>query len=67
MPASVWTDLVRIHYPNTGWVRLGHDTVSALAAYKSARGMLDFEEAVATLLAETPQLTPPPPTPEEVR
>ncbi len=67
MPASVWTDLIRIHYPNTGWVRLGHDTVSALAAYKSARGMLDFEDAVATLLAEAPQLTPPTPAPEEVR
>jgi hypothetical protein len=67
MPVAVWNDLVRIHYPNAGWVRLGHDTVSALAAYKSARGMLDFEDAVTTLLAEAPQLTPPTPAPEEVR
>ncbi len=35
-------------------MRLGHDTVAALAAYKSARGMLDFEDAVTTLLAEAP-------------
>ena len=67
MPVTVWSDLVRIHYPNAGWVRLGHDTVAALAAYKSARGMLDFEDAVTTLLAEAPQPAQPTPQPEEVR
>jgi hypothetical protein len=56
-----------MHYPNAGWVRLGHDTVSALAAYKSARGMVDFEDAVTTLLAEAPQVSMPTPQPEEVR
>jgi hypothetical protein len=63
MPVAVWSDLIRQHYPNAGWVRLGHDTVTALAAYKSARGMLDFEDAVATLLAQAR----PTPQPEEVR
>ncbi|MDT5325175.1 MAG: hypothetical protein QOF25_2327 [Mycobacterium sp.] len=67
MPVSVWNDLIRMHYPNAGWVRLGHDTVSALAAYKSARGMLDFEDAVTTLLAEATQVSMPTPQPEEVR
>lgn len=65
MPVSVWTDLIRMHYPNAGWVRLGHDTVAALAAYKSERGMLDFEDAITTLLAEAPKAAVP--TPEEVR
>ena len=63
MPVAVWSDLVQLHYPNAGWVRLGHDTVTALAAYKSARGMLDFEDAVATLLAHARST----PHPEEVR
>jgi Family of unknown function (DUF6084) len=67
MPVAVWNDLIRMHYPNAGWVRLGHDTVSALAAYKSARGMLDFEDAVTTLLAEAPEASMPTPQPEEVR
>lgn len=67
MPVTVWHDLVRFHFPNTGWVRLGHETVSALAAYKSARGMLDFEDAVATLLAEASEDAPQTPAPEEVR
>lgn len=59
LPVSVWNDLTRQHYPNAGWVRLGHDTVAALAAYKSARGMLDFEDAVTTLLAEASRVSPP--------
>ncbi|MFI5507044.1 DUF6084 family protein [Mycobacterium sp. NPDC051804] len=67
MPVSVWNELVRIHYPNAGWVRLGHDTISALAEYKSARGMLDFEDAVTTLLTEAPRVTERICAPEEVR
>lgn len=51
LPVSVWHDLIHQHYPNTGWVRLGHDTVTALTSYKSERGMLDIDEAVTSLLA----------------
>jgi hypothetical protein len=50
MPVSVWRDLISLHYPNSGWVRLGHDTVTTLAAYKSERGLLSLDEAVTALL-----------------
>lgn len=50
MPVAAWRDLIRQHYPNAGWVRLSHETVAALAAYKSARGLLSIEDAVAALL-----------------
>jgi hypothetical protein len=50
MPVPVWRELIRQHYPNTGWVRLPHDTVAALAAYKSTRGLLSIEDAVTALL-----------------
>ncbi|OBC02319.1 DUF6084 family protein [Mycobacterium sp. 852002-40037_SCH5390672] len=50
MPVTVWRDLVAQHYPNSGWVRLSHETVAALAGYKSAHGMLDFDHAVTSLL-----------------
>ncbi|MGH3966877.1 MAG: DUF6084 family protein [Mycobacterium sp.] len=49
MPVSVWKGLIRQHYPNTGWVRLAHDTSAALAAYKSARGLLSLDDAVTEL------------------
>jgi hypothetical protein len=52
MPITVWRDLIAQHYPNTGWVRLSHDTVAALSRYKSARGMLDLDHAVTTLLSD---------------
>jgi len=50
LPVSVWQDLMQRHYPGAGWVRLDHDTVAALAAYRSAHGMLGFDEAVTALL-----------------
>ncbi len=50
MPVTVWRELIAQHYPNTGWVRLSHDTIAALAGYKSAHGLLDLECAVAALL-----------------
>lgn len=52
VPVSVWRDLMDQHYPNSGWVRLGHDTVEALAAYKSEHGMLGFDDAITSLVTE---------------
>jgi hypothetical protein len=51
MPVAVWRDLIARHYPNTGWLRLNHETITALAAYKSAQGLLDLDYAVTSLLA----------------
>lgn len=50
LPVSVWRHLIELHFPNTGWVRLNHDTVDALVAYKSAHGMLGLDDAVTALL-----------------
>jgi hypothetical protein len=50
MPVSVWRDLIAQHYPNTGWLRLSHDAVEALATYRSSRGLLSFDDAIASLL-----------------
>lgn len=52
MPVAVWRDLMAQHYPNTGWVRLSHDTIGALARYKSARGLLDLDHAITELIVE---------------
>ena len=50
MPVAVWRALIAQHYPDTGWVRLRHETAAALARYKAARGLLDLDGAVASLL-----------------
>jgi hypothetical protein len=53
MPVSVWRDLIQQHYPNTGWLRLDRETIDALVAYRSARGLLSFDDAVTSLLADS--------------
>ena len=50
MPVSAWRDLIAQHYPNAGWLRLDHDTINALAAYRSTHGLLSFDEAITSLL-----------------
>jgi hypothetical protein len=55
MPVSVWHDLIDLHFPNTGWVRLDHDTIRALVAHKSAHGMLGLDAAITALLETTVQ------------
>ena len=42
---------MQLHYPNTGWLRLNRDTLDALSAFKSARGLLSFDDAITSLLA----------------
>ncbi|OCB56300.1 hypothetical protein A9X02_08840 [Mycobacterium malmoense] len=50
MPVAVWRQLMAQHYPNAGWLRLSHETIAALAAYKSAHGLLDLDHAITALL-----------------
>jgi hypothetical protein len=58
MPVQVWRDLITQHYPDRGWLRLGHHTIAALAAYKSSQGFLDLDTAVTALLEHTREEVP---------
>jgi hypothetical protein len=51
LPVSAWRELMQLHYPNSGWLRLNRDTVDALSTFKSARGLLSYDDAVTSLLA----------------
>jgi hypothetical protein len=50
MPVSTWHELMDIYFPGSGWIRLDRDTISALARYRSARGLTSWEHTVADLL-----------------
>lgn len=50
LPVRVWKELIRQHYPNSGWIRLRHDTLTALALYKSEQGLLSYDDALGALL-----------------
>lgn len=56
MPVQVWRDLVQQHYPASGWLRLDHDTMATLAAYKASRGFTTSEAAVTDLLARAKEV-----------
>lgn len=58
LPVTVWRDLIAHHYPGTGWLRLRHDTIAALTAYRSANGMLSCDEALTALMALALQEVP---------
>lgn len=58
MPVRVWRELIAQHYPDSGWVRLSRDTLTALTAYKSAHGFLGIDEAVSMLLAAAAERVP---------
>ena len=51
LPVAMWRELIALHYPNTGWVRLSYDTLDALASYKSEHGLLGFDDAITALLS----------------
>jgi hypothetical protein len=58
MPVTVWRDLMDHYFPNSGWLRLDRDTLSALARYKSRRGLTTWEGAFAILLSEAGEEAP---------
>lgn len=53
LPVSAWRDLMQLHYPNTGWLRLNRDILDTLSEFKSARGLLSYDEAITSLLASS--------------
>lgn len=54
MPVAAWQGAMAAQYPGGGWVRLGHDTLRALADRKAADGHHDFDALVGALLREAP-------------
>jgi hypothetical protein len=51
MPVAVWQNLIAQHYPNSGWVRLSHDSIAALSEFKSRNCLLDLDDAISALVA----------------
>ena len=56
LPVQVWKNLIELYYPNSAWLRLRRDTFDRLAAFKAARTMPTWEQALDALLeaAEEP-------------
>ncbi|GIH04862.1 hypothetical protein Rhe02_29290 [Rhizocola hellebori] len=52
LPVAVWREIMDMYFPDAGWLRLRRDTLDALAAFKSSRALVTWNEAVQALLAE---------------
>lgn len=52
IPVRLWRDMMDLYFPNTGWLRLRHETLDALQRYKSQRALLTWDETFERLLKE---------------
>jgi hypothetical protein len=50
MPVAVWKAMIAEHYPGGGWIRLSHDTLTALNERRAADGLPTFDTCVRELL-----------------
>lgn len=57
MPVATWDELVRQHFPGSGWLRLEEDTIVELRRFRSRRGLLDWDEVCAALLKEAGEVS----------
>jgi len=54
LPIATWRAMMDHYYPDTAWLQLDRKTFEALYAFKRAKGLPDFEQAIAALLADQP-------------
>lgn len=52
LPVAVWDELMDLHFPGTGWLRLRRETIHALQAVKSRHALATWDDTVSHLLAE---------------
>ena len=54
LPVRVWKETMEAYFGGTAWLRLRKDVVDRLAAYKSARALPTWEDALDSLLERGP-------------
>ena len=52
MPIAVWRDLIALHYPNSGWLRLSHASIAARANF----GIFSIVHAVSAQISDMDEL-----------
>ncbi|MGH3901981.1 MAG: DUF6084 family protein [Pseudonocardiaceae bacterium] len=50
MPVDVWREMMDMHFPNSGWLRLRRDTIDALADFRAARALPTWDDAIIAVL-----------------
>ena len=52
MPVSVWDELMDLHFPDSGWLRVRRDILDTLQAYKSRHALSTWDATLEHLLAD---------------
>lgn len=50
MPVRLWRDMMREHYPHSGWVSLHEDILDRLYAFRRCQGLASWEQTIEQLL-----------------
>jgi hypothetical protein len=58
MPVSVWRQVMDLYFPNSGWVRVGLDTLDALQRYKAGLALPTWDQAFEHLLKQAGENDP---------
>jgi hypothetical protein len=56
LPVSVWREMIDHYFPNSGWIRLDRDVLTALGDFRARRGLMTWEETVRSLLGAADQV-----------
>jgi len=57
MPVTVWREMMDLHFPASGWLRLRRDTIDALAEFRAARALPTWDDAIIAVLDEARERT----------
>jgi hypothetical protein len=52
LPVAVWRSMMDLYFPNSGWLRLGRDTLDALQRFKAERALPTWDQALDQLFKE---------------
>jgi hypothetical protein len=52
LPVAVWRGAMDLYFPNSGWIRVGRDTLDALQRFKSERALPTWDQAFEQLLKQ---------------
>jgi hypothetical protein len=55
LPVQVWRAVMDLYFPDSGWLRVGRDTLDSLQRFKASRGLPTWDQALERLLKEAGQ------------
>lgn len=50
LPAPLWHEVMDLYFPSSAWIRIGRDTLDALARFKAGRALATWDQTVGELL-----------------